>query len=86
MYATGDEGCPVATYELYARYRPPHLCKDNDKFYLQANSAFHKTGLWFKNQPVGQNKISSMMKKMVKESGLQSDKWLTNTKGRENVC
>ena len=46
MYTTGDERCPVATYKLYARYRPPHLCNDNDKFYLQANSAFHKTGLW----------------------------------------
>ena len=66
MYATGDERCHVATYKLYARYHPPHLCKDNDKLYLQANSAFHKSGLWFNNQPVGQNKISSMMKKMVK--------------------
>ena len=34
MYAIGDEKSPVATYKLYTRYRPPHLCKDNDKFYL----------------------------------------------------
>jgi len=57
--------------------------KDDDKFYLQSNINYKKSGQWFKKQPVGQNKISTITNKMTENSGIGKDKRLTNTSARK---
>ena len=64
--------------------RPADMLKD-DKFYIQANNSSNKTGIWFKKQIVGINKISGIMPKMIKEAGITSDRRLTNTSARKHL-
>ena len=42
IYATQDGRCPVALYKLYKCLRPAHMCKDNDKFYIQTMPSMTK--------------------------------------------
>lgn len=73
IFATNDENCPVKLY------------KGDDQFYLQSNINYKESCQWFKKQPVEQNKISTIMKKMTENSGIGKDKRLTNTSARKHL-
>lgn len=74
------EKCPVQIYKLYAKKRPSGYSEPTHPFYIAATTKplpCHED-TWFKRNPVGVNKMQSMMKRMVKNSGINTDKRLSN--------
>ena len=65
------------------RLKPADMLKDD--FYIQVNNYYNKTGIWFKKQIVGINKISGIIPKMIKEAGITRDKRLTNTSAKKHL-
>ena len=59
--------CPIEIYKLYSTKRPCDFNNEGDPFYIQTNSVFKGTGCetWFKRQPIGENKLRNIMKKMA---------------------
>ncbi|XP_060554752.1 uncharacterized protein KIAA1958-like [Ruditapes philippinarum] len=77
--------CPIAVYKLYAEKRPMNYSEFDHPFYI-ATTTIHLPSprdTWFKRNPVGINKLGSMMKRMVQHSGLNSSKRLTNHSARK---
>ena len=72
-WATNDERCPVKLFNLYSQLRPSNFSTPDSPFYLATNSKTTPPGNhpWFKRQPVGVNKLSSIMKRMARCVGLQ---------------
>ena len=74
MFSTDTSRCPVNIFKLYLYKRPSQL-RSSGPLYL---SIIHKpvsNSLWYKNVPVGQHTINSIMKRMIENSPLQnSDK------------
>ncbi|XP_021338920.1 zinc finger MYM-type protein 2-like [Mizuhopecten yessoensis] len=79
------ERCPVHVYKCYADMRPTTYCKGSDPFYIatttKSSPGSHET--WFKRQPVGINKLKSMMQRAIKGAGIQTDKHLSNHSARK---
>ncbi|XP_060081177.1 transcriptional regulator QRICH1-like [Ylistrum balloti] len=76
--------CPVLIYKLYREKRPVGYSGPSDPFYLatkQMPSQNDKT--WLKKQPVGVNKLCTMMQRMVKSSGITTEKRLSNHSARK---
>ena len=82
MFSTDTSRCPVNIFKLYLSKRPSQL-RSSGPLYL---SIIHKpvsNSLWYKNVPVGQHTINSIMKRMIENSPLRnSDKKLTNHSAR----
>ncbi|CAG2212764.1 MEGF10_11 [Mytilus edulis] len=57
--------CPVHAYKLYKSKRPLKYSNPTDPFYIQENTNREKSGLWYKSQPIGINKLGKFMKKMA---------------------
>ena len=62
-----SDRCPVLTYKVFAEKRPTQMNFDEAPFYLVVNNI--KTDSldkkpWFKQSPVGVNKLNSIMKVM----------------------
>ncbi|XP_033726660.1 glutamine-rich protein 1-like [Pecten maximus] len=73
--------CPIESYKLYAKHRPVEMNTGESPFYLAVNH--NENGKkWFKNQPVGKNKLSVMRKTMANNAGLVGKK--TNQSLRKN--
>ena len=72
MFAIGGERCPV---ELYVSKRPKALL-DNGR------SVFTNSGEWYTSNPVGKNKIASIMKELISGTGIKSSNKLTNHSGK----
>ena len=67
--------CPINTYLAYKNYRPADMMTDESPFYLAVNIESPKPGQkWFKCSPLGVNSLRSMLKNMIKDSGLKTDK------------
>lgn len=82
-WATHDDRCPVAVYKRYAEVRPAGFSGADDPFYLATNTKIaSKEYPWFKRQPVGVNKLSSIMKRMTTQAGLQGARY-TNHSARK---
>lgn len=80
--------CPVAVYKQYSVLRPADFCRPEDPFYLATHTNpnnMKQTDQWFKRQPIGVNKLSSLMKRMVEKAGLPSDKRLSNHSARKHL-
>ena len=78
--------CPVAAYKLYAEKRPVDFCNPDDPYYIATvtNDKYPaKSARWFLRQPVGVNKLSSLMRNMAKGAGLSDSKRLTNHSARK---
>lgn len=61
MPASGDEDCPVATFELYLSKLHPEL----DRLWAYPVSAFsHDDPVWYTRQPMGKHKLSTFMPKL----------------------
>ncbi|XP_052230266.1 uncharacterized protein LOC127844242 [Dreissena polymorpha] len=82
------EKCPVAIYKEYTSRRPADYCKPSDPFYIATHtmqSNIKPSDQWFKRQPIEQNKLTSIMKRMAKAAGLPEDKRLTNHSARKHL-
>ncbi|KAK3101114.1 hypothetical protein FSP39_001042 [Pinctada imbricata] len=81
MYAMAEnpQRCPIEVYKTYRDKRPAQYSAPDDPFYVAATTK-HNPGphyAWFSRYPVGVNKLRSMMKRMVSNADLKSDKRLT---------
>ena len=90
MWANSEtpDRCPVAIYKLYKEKRPQDFSRPDDPFYLATHTQQHSMSIsdqWFKRQPVGVNKLSSMMKRMANAAGIGVDKKLTNHSARKHL-
>ena len=68
--------CPIIIYKKYAEIRPTGFSEPNHPFFIATTTVHHPSPqeIWFKRNPVGVNKLSSMMKQMVERAGLNPDK------------
>lgn len=81
--------CPVAAYEKYSEKRPSSFCNPEDPFYLATNTKLVEAATtaseaitWFKRQPIGINKLSTIMAKMSENAGIRR---LTNHSARKHL-
>ena len=86
MFAVGGERCPVALFKQFVSRRPQNL-KTTGPFYLSIKTNRKPDdNVWFKVQPMGENKINDMMKSIVANTILESsDKKFTNHSARKTV-
>ena len=86
MFAVGGERCPVALFKQFVSCRPQKL-KTTGPFYLSIKTNRRPDdNVWFKVQPMGENKINDMMKSIVADTILESsDKKFTNNSARKTV-
>ena len=70
MFQTSGERCPVALFRQYISRRPPNL-RTRGPFYLSIKYN-RRPGdeVWYKIQPIGENKINSMMKNIISGTAL----------------
>ena len=76
--------CPVAAYNLYSSQRPQTMLSPNSPFFLGVNRNRKPESPWFKAQPMGPDKLSSMMSRMAKSAGLTGR--ITNHSVRKSMC
>lgn len=61
---------PVYLYKLYSQMRPNASNADDSAFFLVPGSNQQKC--WFRNTPLGINKIYSIMKEMKEDAGIEA--------------
>ena len=84
MFATGDERCPVAIFKEFLWRRPPQL-RTTGPLYLSCVSNL-SSQVWYKRQPMGENKINGMMKSVIEGTSLEvSSKSFSNHSTRRTV-
>ena len=86
MFQTGGGTCPVAFFRQYINRRPRNLWASGP-FYL---SIKYYSGpgdeTWYKVQPMGENKINTMMKNIISQTTLKSsEKRFTNHSARKTL-
>ncbi|XP_066934066.1 zinc finger MYM-type protein 3-like [Clytia hemisphaerica] len=70
--------CPITLFEKYVSKRPAAL-KTTGRFYLSPKDDYIDSGQWYKQVPLGRNKIAGFMKSIIKDTSLEhSGKNLTN--------
>ena len=78
--------CPDNAYLAYKDHRPAAMMSDESPFYLAVNNERPKPGqMWFKCSPLGISSLRSMLKNVVQDSGLDSDKKLVNHSTRKHL-
>ena len=88
--SAGPERNPVFLYKLYKAKRPESYIDNNAPFYLgvnhsNASKADLPTLKWFKPQPMGVNKLNSLMKDCAQLAGIGKDKRITNHSARKTL-
>ena len=88
--SAGPERNPVFLYKLYKAKRPESYMDNNAPFYLgvnhsNASKADLPTLKWFKPQPMGVNKLNSLMKDCAQLAGIGKDKRITNHSARKTL-
>ncbi|VDI73617.1 Hypothetical predicted protein [Mytilus galloprovincialis] len=74
MFAdTGNPRCPIQTYKQFLRRRPEDMVADDCPFYLGFSRQIKDDGVWFSRQALGKNTLSSFVKKMCEDGGIQDD-------------
>ena len=58
------------------------MCEDDSPFYLTTNPKYASSGVWYRRQPMGVNKLATIMKVLSTKGGLQGRK--TNHTARES--
>ena len=86
MFQTGGERCLVALFRQYINRRPRNL-RASGPFYLSIKyNSGPSDETWYKVQPMGENKINSMMKNIISQTSLQSsEKRFTNHSARKTL-
>ena len=83
---SNPDRCPINTYLAYKEHRPTSMMTDEFSFYLAVNNDSPKPGqMWFKCSPLGVNSLRSMLKNMIRDSGLETDKKLVNHSTRKHL-
>lgn len=79
------ERCPLNIYKTYAQRRPTGYSEPDHPFYVASTTVPLPSPqeTWFKRNPVGVNKLSSMMKRMVQRAGITTNKHLSNHSARK---
>ena len=81
---SNNEKCPVKPYKVYAEKRPAEMKTDDALFYSAVNNVKSGSGKpWFKNAPVGVNKLNTLMKTMAQKAGLGPN--FKNHSGRKTM-
>lgn len=78
---------PIRVYKIYASKRPETMNTNDSPFYLAVNNVqpfFLSIRPWFKAQPIGINKLNSILKDMVNDAHLEN-KRLTNHSARKHL-
>jgi hypothetical protein len=85
-FAVGGERCPVFLFKQFICRRPQNVQNDGP-FYLSINANRRaEDNIWFKEQPMGVNKINDMVRNIIADTSLEnSDKKFTNPSARKNV-
>ena len=83
------ELCPIALFKMYQSLRPLEYCHPTDPFYISTNTKFtlpeitpNTNEKWFKAQPIGVNRLASLMSSMSKRAGIR---YLTNHSARKHL-
>ncbi|KAG1648987.1 Zinc finger MYM-type protein 4 [Nymphon striatum] len=77
---------PVALYKLYAAKRPQDYCNPNDPFYIATNKGDPMLSFqWFNRQPIGVNKLMTLMNRMRRACGLSEEKFLTDLSTQKHL-
>ena len=86
MFQTGGERCPFPLFRQYVNRRPRNL-RASGPFYLSIKyNSGPSDETWYKVQPMGENKINSMMKNIISQTSLQSsEKRFTNHSARKTL-
>ena len=86
MFQTGEGKCSVALFRQYISRRPPNL-RTSGPFYLSIKyNRRADDEIWYKVQPMGENKINSMMKSIISGTSLEtSEKRFSNHSARKTV-
>ena len=90
MYANPlvPERDPVHAYKLYKEQRPETMLSPDSSFYLSLNvfkteaELISSNSKWFKAQPMGVNKLNSVMRDMTKAANIPTK---TNHSGRKTM-
>ena len=78
--------CPINIYLAYKNHRPADMMTDESPFYLAVNIESPKPGQkWFKYSPLGVNSLRRMLKNMIKDSGLKTEKEIGNHSTRKHL-
>ena len=72
MYQTGAERCPVVLFLQYVSRIPPSLRTSGPCYLSIKYNRGSSDESWYKVQPMGENKINSMMKNIISETTLES--------------
>ncbi|KAJ9584896.1 hypothetical protein L9F63_020751 [Diploptera punctata] len=64
--------CPVRLYKILLQKRTDKI--KTDRFFITPNPFYRKSGIWYKNCPVGQNQLSTWTKMYAEKSGLTMKK------------
>ena len=83
MFQTNDERCPVSLFKKYLLHRPLHLL-NNGPLYLSINYNT-RNDVWYKDQKMGVNRITEIMKRIVSGTTFSGSKKFTNHSGRKTV-
>ena len=77
--------CPINNYLAYKNHCPADMMTDESPFYLAVNIGGPKPGQErFKCSPLGVNSLRSILKNMIKDSGLKTDTKLVNHSTRKH--
>ena len=86
MFAVGGERCPVALFKQFVSRRPQNL-KTTGPFCLSIKTNRKPDdNVWFKVQPMGENKINDMMKSIVANTILESSDKVYQPQRSQNGC
>ena len=87
QFANPDDpsNCPVTAFKIFRDRRPPATKTPESPFYIAVN---HKRApdaeFWYKNQPLGENSLRSIMKVMANKANLPGKE--TNHSARKSTC
>ena len=85
IFSTDTSRCLVNIFKLYLSKRPTQL-RSSGPLYLNIIHKPVSNLLWYKNVPMGQQTINSIMKRMIENSPLRnSNKKLTNHSARKTL-
>ena len=85
IFSTDTSRCPVNIFKLYLSKRPSQL-RSSGPLCLSIIHNPVSNSLWYKNVPMSQHTINSIMKRMIENSSLRnSDKKLTNPSARKTL-
>ena len=87
----GSERDPVQAYHLYASKRPEQMKSDDSPFYNYLAINYTRVAVsnsskpWFKAEPMGSNKLNSLMKTMAEKAGLNAENLANRISARKRM-